>query len=283
MRGGRRWMRSRSRAPALTTGQAIALGALHGPAELMPVSSSAHVALVPWLLGWEYTRLDGELRKSFEVALHAGTAAGLMTTVRGRAVPRWTLLAIATAPAALAGLALERPVERRLGTPRTIAAGLIAGGAAMAAADRAPERRGYEDAAPRDALWLGIAQAAALFPGVSRSGATLAAARLRGFTRPASERLSREAALPVIAGATALKALRLRRRRLDPGVRAPFVAGSAAAFVSTLAAGRAIGHPDAGRSLNGYAAYRAALAAVALSCGSRRDAPAPGSPRGVGR
>src|SRR5450432_4573999 len=69
-------------AAELTIGQAIALGALHGPAELLPISSSGHVALIPWLLGWDYDRLDGELRKSFEVALHAGTAAALLITQR---------------------------------------------------------------------------------------------------------------------------------------------------------------------------------------------------------
>src|SRR5947209_20345278 len=62
--------------------EALALGALHGPAELLPISSSGHVAVVPWLLGWDYGRLDEELRKSFEVALHAGTAAALLITLR---------------------------------------------------------------------------------------------------------------------------------------------------------------------------------------------------------
>src|SRR5665213_2226160 len=68
--------------PELTVGQATALGALHGPAELLPISSSGHVALIPWLLGWDYERLDAELRKSFEVALHAGTATALLITLR---------------------------------------------------------------------------------------------------------------------------------------------------------------------------------------------------------
>ncbi len=62
---------------------ALALGALHGPAELLPISSSGHVELIPWLAGWEYTELDPELRKAFEVALHAGTAAALLVALRG--------------------------------------------------------------------------------------------------------------------------------------------------------------------------------------------------------
>src|ERR1700746_2467394 len=67
----------------LGIGQALTLGALHGPAELLPISSSGHVTVIPWLLGWDYHRLDSELRKAFEVALHAGTAAALLITLRG--------------------------------------------------------------------------------------------------------------------------------------------------------------------------------------------------------
>ena len=62
--------------------EAVALGVLHGPAELLPISSSGHIALIPWLLDWRYNELDPELRKSFEVALHAGTAAALLITLR---------------------------------------------------------------------------------------------------------------------------------------------------------------------------------------------------------
>src|SRR5437879_2760274 len=72
----------RRRPPALTVRQAALLGALHGPAELLPISSSAHVALVPWLAGWRYGELDAPTRKTFEVALHAGTAAALLIALR---------------------------------------------------------------------------------------------------------------------------------------------------------------------------------------------------------
>jgi undecaprenyl pyrophosphate phosphatase UppP len=72
----------RDPAPALPLREALALGVLHGPAELLPISSSGHVALVPWLCGWSYPQLDAELRKSFEVALHAGTAAALLIGLR---------------------------------------------------------------------------------------------------------------------------------------------------------------------------------------------------------
>jgi undecaprenyl-diphosphatase len=256
----------------LTIGQALGLGALHGPAELLPISSSGHVALIPWLLGWDYDRLDGELRKSFEVALHAGTAAALLITLRsevqeaarGMNLRLARLIVFSFAPAAVVGYTLERPIERHLGTPPTIAAGLIGGAAGMAWADRAPQTRHSEQAGAWDALWLGVAQACALIPGVSRNGATLAAARLRRFTREDANRLSRHVALPVIAGATLLKTIRLGRRGLPPGTAMPFAAGAAASFGSTLGSTWLIRQVERDRSLLPYAAYRIALALVVI-------------------
>ncbi len=245
---------------------------MHGPAELLPISSSGHLALVPWLLGWDYCRLDGELRKSFEVALHAGTAAALLVTLRGEVgeavrgldARGLTLIALSLAPPALAGAMLERQIERRLGTPATVAAGLIGGALLMAWADRAPQHREHEEAGARDALWLGIAQALALAPGVSRNGATLVAARLRRFTREDAGRLSRHVALPVIAGATLLKAVRVQRRGIPSGMRVPFAAGAAAAFVSTLGSTWLIDRVGRNRSLLPYALYRTGIAAVVV-------------------
>ena len=256
--------------PELSVSQALLLGALHGPAELLPISSSGHVTAIPWLLGWRYAELDDELRKSFEVALHAGTLAALTIALRDGPLGPPDRRRIATAllsagPPAAAGLLLERPVERRLGTPVTVAAGLVVGAAALAAADRAPQRRTHREAAPSDALWLGLAQACALFPGVSRSGATVAAARWRGFTRTASGRLSSDAALPVIAGAVALKGLRLRRRGLDARTALTFAAGGAASFASTLLAARLVRRQERDRSLLPYAAYRVGLAAAMIA------------------
>src|SRR5688572_10537067 len=121
--------------------EALALGLLHGPVELIPVSSSGHVAALPWLLGWEIAGWDGERRKELEVALHAGTVAALLLTLQpGRRV-RPALLAAAVVPPGLAGLALERRIEERLGTPATLAAGLLAGAAALALADRSAATR----------------------------------------------------------------------------------------------------------------------------------------------
>ncbi len=262
---------SRRQPGQLPLGQALALGVLHGPAELLPISSSGHIALIPWLLGWSYVELDAELRKSFEVALHAGTAAALLITlrrevdeaVRGLNLRTLELIALSFAPPAVVGYRLERQIEARLGTPPTIIAGLIAGSGLMAWADRAPQTRTHEDAGAADALWLGVAQASALIPGVSRNGATLAAARLRHFTREDSNRLSRHVALPVIAGATLLKTVRLRRRRLPPGIRTALWAGAGASFASTLGSTWLIRQVERDRSLLPYAVYRVGLAAVA--------------------
>jgi undecaprenyl-diphosphatase len=255
----------------LKLSHALALGVLHGPAELLPVSSSAHTTLVPWLLGWSYPELDPELRKAFEIALHAGTAAALLVglrdeveeAVRGLDRRRLTLIAGSFVPPAVVGYTLERPIEQRLGTPATIAAGLAAGAAAMWVADaRGPQRRARTDAGMVDALALGLAQACALVPGVSRNGATLTAARARGFRRPDANALSRHVALPVIVGATLLKGVRLGRRGLPAGVTAAFAAGIGAAFFSTLASVRLIRAVERDRSLAPYAGYRLALAAV---------------------
>jgi undecaprenyl-diphosphatase len=251
---------------------AVVLGLLHGPAELLPISSSGHVTLVPWLLRWPYATLDAELRKSFEVALHAGTAAALLVALRREVVEaaggldrrRIALIVLSFLPPAACATVLERPIERRLGTPPTIAAGLLAGSAAMLLADGAPRQRRREEAAALDALCLGVAQACALVPGVSRNGATLVAARLRGFGREDANALSRHVALPIIAGATGLKSVRLARRGLPAGTAGAFAAGIAAAFASTLASTWIIRQVERDRSLKPYAAYRCGLAMVVL-------------------
>lgn len=253
-------------------GRALALGLMHGPAELLPISSSGHVELVPWLLGAEGVSADPEVRKAFEVALHAGTAAALMVmlrdevlaSVREVSADSAAVVALSLLPPVVVGFALERPIERFLGKPGTIAAGLIAGGAALAWADRSAQERGFDDAQPLDGLWLGIGQACALFPGVSRNGATLTAARLRRFARVDAERLSRHVALPVIGGATALKCLRLWQRGLPEGAGGVFTVGVIASFASTLGSTPLIELVERDRSLLPFAAYRVALGSAAL-------------------
>jgi undecaprenyl-diphosphatase len=257
---------------SLTRARAAMLGAIQGPAELLPISSSAHLSLVPWLAGWEWDELDAESRKSFEVALHAGAAAALLIGQR-RVIAeelrlfdsrRAAVVALSFVPPAILGYRFERQIERHLGGPRATAAGLIAGGLAMTLADRRPQRRGRGAATPIDGLALGLGQAAALAPGVSRNGATLAASRWRGFDREHANLLSRTVALPVIVGATILKGARLRRRGVSPGLRSAMATGVAASFASTLASQKLIALVERDRALWPYAAYRAGLAAVVL-------------------
>ena len=252
---------------------ALALGVLQGPAELLPVSSSGHITLVPWLLRWPYPDLDPELRKSFEVALHAGTALALLIGLRaevGTAIRdfdgrRAALIALSFAPPAFVGYTWERPIERRLGTP---------GDDRRRPADRVGVRwcgptAGRSGASARtpgvvDALCLGLAQACALMPGISRNGATLAAARARGFTREDANVLSRHVALPIIVGAAALKGHRLWRRGLPPGGVRAIATGAGAAFASTLASIKLIALVERDSALAPYAAYRTALAVLVI-------------------
>jgi undecaprenyl-diphosphatase len=267
--------------PEIPLAEAIALGVLHGPAELVPVSSSGHVAAVPDLLGWRTARASGAARKELEVALHTGTALAMLIGLRGELLMRPTprrlaLLACSFAPPALVGGLFEHAIEERVRGPRWLAGGLAAGALALALADCAPQERRREEAGWMDGLWLGVAQAAALVPGASRNGMTLAAARARRFRRPDASELSWRVALPVLVGATALKGTRVvaRVRSAAPpsadapgpgdsaGV-APLVAGATAAFVSTLAAVRFIGLRRE-RPLWPWAVERAALAAAVL-------------------
>jgi undecaprenyl-diphosphatase len=298
----------------LPLGQAVWLGLAHGPTELLPVSSSGHVTLIAWLCGWSYAELDLELRKDFEVALHAGTAAALLLgagreAIRRRADGGWlrellgartlrdrravVVLALGIGPPAVVGLLGGSRIER-LGTPRRIAGGLAAGSLALAVADlRGGGERRAGDAGPLDGLLLGLAQAAALMPGISRNGATLTVGRARGFGRAAADELSRDCGLPVIVGAVGLRGLqwalagRGRRapgegrrraaagegpapagdegRALAAGEGRRLAAGGAAAFVSTLAAGRVLARRERPVSLLWCAAYRTALAGVVVA------------------
>ncbi|MEA2405389.1 MAG: undecaprenyl-diphosphatase [Thermoleophilaceae bacterium] len=235
--------------------------------------------LVPALLGWSYADLDDELRKSFEVALHFGTAAALLIALRGEVrealeemdggrVVRHLLTFL---PPGLAAFAFERPIERRLGSARGVAVAQVAAAAVLALADRRPADRPHSSAGAADALAIGVGQAFALAPGVSRNGATLTAARLLRFSRPASNRLSRHAALPVILAATGLKGVRLARRGLPAELRAPFAVGAATAFASTFASRPLIAAVDGARSYASFAVYRAVLGGAALVALRRRD------------
>ncbi|MFL5911883.1 MAG: undecaprenyl-diphosphate phosphatase [Gaiellaceae bacterium] len=255
----------------LRPAQAIALGALQGPAELLPISSSGHLVLVPELLGWSYRELDPEIKKSFEVALHAGTACALLIALRhevadalheldGARLVRHVLTFL---PPGAAAFLFERRIEERLGSARSVAGAQVVAGVLLAAADYSPAERDRESATARDAVVLGLAQASALAPGVSRNGAILSAARALRFRRRAANVLSRHAALPIILAAAGLKGFRLWRRGMPREIVGSFVLGGLASFGSTLVSSRLISIMDGARSYLPFAAYRVALGGIA--------------------
>ncbi|MEI2702418.1 MAG: undecaprenyl-diphosphate phosphatase [Baekduia sp.] len=246
----------------LTVTQALVLGAIHGPAELLPVSSSAHVQLVPRLLGWDHDALPADTRKAFEVGLHAGSLLVMLAAVPW---PSPADALVLTTPGAIAGTVLEEPIEQRLGGTRGTAAGLVAGALLMLAANGSNVERAENDAMrhrvhTRRALRVGVAQALALIPGLSRLGMAYSAGRLSGLDRREALEFGRSAGLPLTAGAVLLKTLRLRRTGLAPELRTPFAAGFAASAAST-----ALALPLRRRApIRTAAAWRVLLAAAAL-------------------
>jgi undecaprenyl-diphosphatase len=188
-------------------------------------------------------------------------------------------VALTSAPVAVAGLVLRGPIERRLGSGPSVAAAQVVAGAALWASDLWPSRRGVAKVRPADEIAIGLVQALALAPGVSRAGATLTAARLLGFDRRSSARLSRQASLPVIVGASLLEALSIAEDRPPRRLGRPFAAGATAALISTIASKPLLRAVERRWPYRALAAYRVALGAFALkrlSASDRGRAPAPG-------
>ncbi|MBJ7520589.1 MAG: undecaprenyl-diphosphate phosphatase [Solirubrobacteraceae bacterium] len=252
----------------LSVRRAAVLGVVQGAAELAPVSSSAHIAL---LAG----DIDAGRRRTLEVALHGGTALVLPWVVRDVAtrLPRGLAFHVAAAaPPVVVGALAADAIERRAASRHAIAAGLLVGAIALAVADRAAvaqtsarggHTRHTPDATAADGLALGLAQAAALLPGISRRGATLAAARARGFSREAAGDLSWAAGVPVMAAAAArgvaVAAARGELRADLPALSAG--AGTAALTLAALAPARAAIERT---PYGAWAAWRAAVAVAAV-------------------
>ncbi len=205
--------------------QAIILGLTQGVTEFAPVSSSGHLILVPWLFNWSILN-DPNLNKTFDVALHVGTLVGALIyfradvwrylkafgqSVRARSISTtdqrlaWALV-VGTIPGAAAGALFEDVIQDRLGEPWLIAVMLAVFGVVLYVVDlRAPINKGIEDMTVARGGILGLAQALALQPGVSRSGVTMTAGRLMGLNREAAARFSFLLAMPIIAGAGLFK------------------------------------------------------------------------------
>ncbi len=293
----------------------IVLGIVQGLTEFLPVSSSAHLELLPWLFGWEQFDGDAAREQAFDVALHIGTLVGavfylradiaryvkaVIAEVGGRlrpasdgastqALPHQLeqrrdarvgfALLLSVIPAAIVGVVLESALLTLGEEVLVIAIALVVGGWLLWWADRHSANQSNKHGSPerqidsfgiRESVWLGIAQACALVPGVSRAGATMTIGRLLRFDRSAAARISFLMSLPVIAGAGVFRGLGLIGESVPSADWTAMAVGLvAAALTSWLAlwlvirllarAGGSIGH----RLFSATATYRTALAVLA--------------------
>ena len=241
----------------MTILQAIILGIVQGLTEFLPISSSGHLILVPWLFNWHFLLNNPDLNKTFDVALHLGTFIAVLIffwrevvgLIRAwvRSIARRSLaepearlawlLFVSTIPAGIIGVALENFIEDRLGKPWLIAVVMIAFALVMYAIDRAAKLDRELDALTwADAIVIGLAQALALCPGVSRSGITMVTGLAMRLDRESAARYSFLLSVPVIGGAAAVKALEIAKNGLPAGTATPFAAGIASAAISGLVA-----------------------------------------------
>jgi undecaprenyl-diphosphatase len=256
--------------------QAFVLGALQGLTEFLPVSSSAHLVLLPWLMRWKDPGL------AFDVALHLGTLLALLiyywrewldmglSLGGGDPVARklLLLLVIASIPGAVFGVLFEKQAETIFRTPMLIAPVLAAMGAVLWISDRVgANRRPMEELGLLDAILIGLSQAFAIVPGVSRSGATITTARMLGIEREDAANFSFLMATPIIAGAGMLEARKLIAEGLTPEI----IWGFGAAAVFGLLAIAGLIRFVRTRTYRPFAIYRilvgASVLAIALSRG----------------
>ncbi len=256
----------------VTVGQALVLGIVQGVGEFLPISSTAHLALTPWLLGWPDPGL------AFDVALHLGTLVAVLGffwrdwaalvvkgLVRGQEEERrlfWYLVA-ATVPGALAGLLLEEAAATTFRSPVLIALALIVMGWVLYWADarRGCGGHGIGSMGWGDALVIGFSQAVAIVPGVSRSGATMTAALLRGLHREAAARFSFLMSTPIILGAGVVSLDRLQSA--DLAAPAFWVGLVAAAGAGGLSIGFLLNYLRRG-TFRVFAWYRFALGCLVI-------------------
>ena len=250
-------LRFDERAGRLSDWQALVLGVVQGLTELLPISSSGHLILVPWLADWHYLENHESFNKTFDVALHLGTLVAVIAyfwgdvvrfvsawfrSVRKRAATTdderlaWYIFA-ATIPAALAGAAGEDVIENHLGQPYQIAILLAVFAVVLWIADRRPERHRIRDLRFATAFAIGVSQILALMPGVSRSGITITTGRFAGLDRDSAARFSFLLLIPIVFGAVVYKGVKhVLLNPLPAGSTGPFVVGTIAAAATGLVA-----------------------------------------------
>jgi undecaprenyl-diphosphatase len=232
--------------------EALLLGIVQGLTEFLPISSSGHLILVPWLQDYTFLENHEDFNKTFDVALHAGTLIGAVGYFRHEVVTftvafvhslrRRTIetvderiawaIAIGTIPAVIAGGLGASFIEDHLGEPWMIGIQLIVFGALLAWADRLPQTREFDQVSIRDGWWIGVAQVLALAPGTSRSGITITAARYLGFDRDTAARVSFLLLIPAVTGATVYSAYEAIQEGLPEGVAGPMIVGTIASAIS---------------------------------------------------
>ena len=231
---------------------AIVLGLVQGLTEFLPISSSGHLILAPWLFGWNDFN-DIEIQRAFDAALHLGTLVAVLFYLRADLVPyvregikvvvapkkanktigrRAWMFVLSAVPAGIAGALAENWITEKLGTPALIAISLMLFGVVLVWADRQTGTRDLDSFSTRDALLIGAAQVLALNPGTSRSGITITAARKFGFSRDAAARVSFLMSVPVIGGAVLLKLTKLASDGIPDGLLVPMIVGIVSAGIS---------------------------------------------------
>jgi undecaprenyl-diphosphatase len=242
---------------ALTNGQALVLGIVQGLTELLPISSSGHLILVPWGADWTYLKENDRFNQTFDVSLHLGTLVAVgayfwhdvirlvrawIGSVGRRRIESsderiaWFVI-VATIPAGIVGLLGEDLIADNLGEPWQILVLLAAGALLLLWADRSPQSRAMGELGLGHALVMGCAQALALAPGVSRSGITITAGRFMKLDRDGAARFSFLLLLPTVLGAVALKGVGdVLLGDLPSGWEGPFAVGTLAALGSGLLA-----------------------------------------------
>ena len=238
--------------PRMSELEALLLGIVQGLTEFLPISSSGHLILVPWLQDYTFLETHSDFNKTFDVALHAGTLIAAVGYFRHEVV-RITLamlrvlrhrrvqgsderlaaaIAIGTVPAVIAGGLGAGFIEDELGDPWLISILLIVFGAVLLWADSLPQRRRIDTVTPMNGLYIGLAQAVALAPGTSRSGITITMARYLGLDRDSAARISFLFLIPAVTGATVYSAAKAISEGLPEGVAGPMVVGTIASAIS---------------------------------------------------
>jgi undecaprenyl-diphosphatase len=278
-------LRVGEKAGALSNWQALVLGLVQGATELLPISSSGHLILVPWLADWQYLKENDHFNQTFDVALHLGTLVAVVAyfrhdivrlvqafvrSVRHRRIEgadertAW-FIAAATVPAALIGALGENVIADRLGEPWQIAIFLALFGVLLWIADRRPQTRHIDDLTLGRSFAVGVAQALALAPGVSRSGVTITAGRFLGLDRDSAARYSFLLLVPITFGAVLFKGLTdVVFGDLPPGSVGPFVVGVIASAVSGFAAIVFLLRYVRSHSYDVFVVYRLLAAAIVL-------------------